>query len=147
MLNTALPSNPSSRRFASYKSHPWEGNGNSEKGSTAAGAYQILYGTWKEKFDLGLIVVPAGKDKFSPEVQHRIAVMKLYDRGALNFIRKGDIEKAITDTTLPGEWRCLPGGIENAERKTAEGKPMDLAYVMGLFNQYLDEEKRKANLK
>ena len=63
--------------------------------STAAGAYQILYGTWKEKFDKGLIVVPAGKDKFGPEVQNRIAVMKLYDRGALNPIRKGEIEKAI----------------------------------------------------
>lgn len=147
MLNAALPSNPQSRRFDSYKSHPWDGNGNPVNGSTAAGAYQIVYGTWKEKFDRGLIVVPAGKDKFSPEVQHRIAVMKLYDRGALNFIRMGDIEKAITDTTLPGEWSSLPGGKENAKRLSANGKPMNMAYFLSLFNQYLDEEKRKANLK
>lgn len=146
MLNAALPSNPQSRRFDSYKSHPWEGNGNPASGSTAAGAYQIVYGTWKEKFDRGLIAVPAGKDKFSPEVQNRIAVMKLYDRGALNFIRKGDIEKAIADTSLPNEWSSLPGGKENAKRISADGKSMNMEYFLSLFNQYLDDEKRKANL-
>jgi len=98
--------------------------------STVAGAYQILYRTWKEKFDLGLIVVPEGKDKFSPEVQHRIAVMKLYDRGALNLIRMGEIEKSIADTTLPGEWSSLPGGKENAKRLSADGKPMNMAYFL-----------------
>jgi muramidase (phage lysozyme) len=147
LLNAALPNNPHSRRFDSYRSHPWEGNGNPEKGSTAAGAYQIVYGTWKEKFDMGLIPVPAGKDKFRPETQHRIAVMKQYDRGALYHVRMGEIEKAIADTTLPGEWSSLPGGVENAKRLSADGKPMNMAYFISLFNQYFEEEKRKANLK
>jgi muramidase (phage lysozyme) len=147
MLNAALPSNLHSWRFDSYQSHPWQGNGNPAKGSTAAGAYQILYKTWKEKFDTGLIVIPEGKDKFSPEVQHRIAVMKLYDRNALNHIRKGEIEQAISDTTLPGEWSSLPGGNENSKRISADGKPMDMAYFLSLFNQYLEEVKRKVNLK
>jgi muramidase (phage lysozyme) len=147
MLNAALPSNPNSRRFDSYQSHPWQGNGDPAKGSTAAGAYQILYKTWKEKFDKGLVDVPAGMDRFSPELQHRIAVMKLYDRNALNHIRLGEIEKAITGTTLPSEWSSLPGGKENVKRLSVDGKPMDMAYFLHLFSQYLEEEKRKANLK
>jgi muramidase (phage lysozyme) len=79
-----LPSNPGSRRFNSFKTHPWEGQVNPNKVSDAAGAYQIRYETWKEKFDRGLIAVPAGKDKFGPEVQNRIAAMKLYDRAVVS---------------------------------------------------------------
>lgn len=147
LLNTALPSNPGSRRFDSFKAHPWDGQANPNKVSDAAGAYQIRYETWKEKFDKGLIVVGPGEDKFSPAIQHRIAVMKLYDRGALNHIRMGEIETAITNTTLPKEWSSLPGGGENLKRKNPEGGPLNLPYFMGLFNRYLEEEKRKANLK
>jgi muramidase (phage lysozyme) len=76
MLNAPLPSGD--RRFASYKTHPWGGQGKPLKGSTAAGAYQILSGTWQEIFDKGLIE-PMG-DRFSPMIQDRIAVMKLEDR-------------------------------------------------------------------
>jgi muramidase (phage lysozyme) len=40
-----------------------DGQGKPLKGSTAAGAYQILSGTWQEIFDKGLIE-PKG-DRFS----------------------------------------------------------------------------------
>lgn len=143
LLNVPLPSNPNTKLCESLKTHPWEGLALPPKGSTAAGAYQITCGTWKEKFDQSLIAVPAGHDKFSPEVQTRIAVMKLQDRGALNNIRNGEIEAALSSTTLPKEWSSLPGGNENAKRKTADGKPMDMNYFLSLFEQYLNEEKRK----
>lgn len=145
MLNAPLPSGD--RRFSSYKTHPWDGQGKPLKGSTAAGAYQILSGTWQEVFDRGLIE-PKG-DRFSPMVQDRVAVMKLEDRGVLHLIRTGRIKEALEhkgpngSLALPSEWTSLPGGKENAHRLTADKKPMNMEYFQSLFDQYLNEEKAK----
>lgn len=145
MLNAPLPSGD--HRFSSYKTHPWDGKGKPLKGSTAAGAYQILSGTWQEIFDKGLIE-PKG-DRFSPTIQDRIAVMKLEDRGVLHMIRTGRIKEALEfkgpkgTLALPSEWTSLPGGKENAHRLTGDKKPMDMAYFQTLFDQYLNEEKAK----
>lgn len=145
MLNAPLPSGD--RRFSSYKTHPWDGQGKPLKGSTAAGAYQILSGTWQEIFEKGLIE-PKG-DRFSPTVQDRIAVMKLEDRGVLHLIRTGRIQEALElkgpngSLALPSEWTSLPGGKENAHRLTADKKPMNMAYFQTLYDQYLNEEKAK----
>lgn len=145
MLNAPLPSGD--RRFSSYKTHPWAGQGKPIKGSTAAGAYQILSGTWQEIFEKGLIE-PKG-DRFSPTIQDRIAVMKLEDRGVLHLIRTGRIKEALElkgpngSLALPSEWTSLPGGKENAHRLTADKKPMNMAYFQTLFDQYLNEEKAK----
>lgn len=145
MLNAPLPSGD--RRFFSYKTHPWDGQGKPLKGSTAAGAYQILSGTWQEIFDKGLIE-PKG-DRFSPTIQDRIAVMKLEDRGVLHLIRTGRIKEALEfkgpngSLSLPSEWTSLPGGKENAHRLTADKKSMNMAYFQTLFDQYLNEEKAK----
>ena len=137
MLNAPLPTGE--RRFSSYKTHPWEGQGKPFKGSTAAGAYQIVQGTWKEVFDSGLI--EAKGDRFSPAIQDRIAVMKLEDRAALHLVRTGNIQDAIGKLTT--EWTSLPGGKENAHRLTADKKPMDMAYFKSLFDMYLEEERKK----
>ena len=145
MLNAPLPSGD--RRFSSYKTHPWDGQAKPAKGSTAAGAYQILAGTWREIFDKGLI--EPKDDRFSPIVQDRIAVMKLEDRGVLHLIRTGRIKEALElkgpngSLALPSEWTSLPGGKENAHRLTGDKKPMDMAYFQTLFDQYLNEEKAK----
>lgn len=143
MLNAALPNGD--RQFSSYKTHPWAGREKPLKGSTAAGAYQILSGTWQEIFDKGLIETRA--NRFSPLIQDRIAVMKLEDRGVLHMIRTGRIKEALElkggngNLSLPSEWTSLPGGKENAHRLTASKKPMDMAYFQTLFEQYLNEEK------
>ncbi|MBS1130547.1 MAG: hypothetical protein H6R16_1549 [Proteobacteria bacterium] len=145
MLNAPLPSGDC--RFSSFKTHPWDGQGKPVKGSTAAGAYQILSSTWQEIFDKGLIE-PKG-DRFSPSIQDRIAVMKLEDRGVLHLIRTGCIKEALEfrgpkgELALPSEWTSLPGGKENAHRLTADKKPMNMAYFQTLFDQYLNEEKAK----
>lgn len=145
MLNAPLPSGD--RRFSSYETHPWDGQGKPLKGSTAAGAYQILSGTWQEIFEKELIK-PKG-DRFSPTVQDRIAVMKLEDRGVLHLIRTGRIQEALElkgpngSLAVPSEWTSLPGGKENAHRLTADKKPMNMAYFQTLFDQYLNEEKAK----
>ena len=145
MLNAPLPSGD--RRFSSYKTHPWDGQGKPLKGSTAAGAYQILSGTCQEIFDKGLI--ESKGDRFSPMIQDRIAVMKLEDRGVLHLIRTGCIKEALEfrgpkgELALPSEWTSLPGGKENAHRLTGDKKPMDMAYFQTLFDQYLNEEKAK----
>ncbi|AKU10052.1 hypothetical protein AzCIB_0147 [Azoarcus sp. CIB] len=138
MLNAALPNG--SRRFANYTTHPWEGISKPAKGSTAAGAYQTIHGTWKEVFDNGLI--QSQGDQFSPEIQDRIAVMKLEDRGVLHLVRTGRIEEAVSGLT--SEWTSLPGGKENAHRLTAEKTQMNINYFSRQFDKYLSMEKEKA---
>lgn len=139
MLNCAVPGT-SARRFSSYRTHPWKGFPPPARPySTAAGAYQILASTWQEKIDQGLISDTG--DVFSPAIQDRIAVMKIEERNALHLIRMGKIKEAIEGTTLPKEWTSLPGGGENARRRTADGKPMNMTYLQSLFDQYLSEER------
>lgn len=145
VLNAPLPSGD--RRFSSYKTHPWDGLGKPPKGSTAAGAYQILSRTWQGVFERGLI--EAKGDRFSPAIQDRIAVIKLEDRGVLHLIRTGRIKDAMEfkdrdgNLALPNEWSSFPGGKDNAHRMTADKKPMDMAYFQSLFEKYLNEEKAK----
>lgn len=143
MLNHALPNG--NKVFTSYAAHPWHDVPESLRGTaTASGAYQIVYTTWKEVFTKGLIELPRGVDQFSPAIQDRIAVIKLEGRDALHLIRKGEIEAAID--RLLTEWTSLPGGKENADRRTTGGKPMDKAYFMSIYDQYLIDEKAKEKI-
>jgi muramidase (phage lysozyme) len=145
ILNTALPSNPNSKRFSGFKIHPWATVPDDQRGTaTAAGAYQFVYKTWKSLFQSGAISVTSGADMFSPAVQDRLAVIALEGRGALPHIRLGKIEDAIK--TLLSEWTSLPGAKENAKRRTADGKPMDMTHFVGLFNTYLVQEKAKEKI-
>lgn len=145
MLNRALPTT-GSKRFSSYTTHPWATVPEDLRGKvTAAGAYQIQYSTWKEIIDKKLIEC----ESFTPQIQDRIAVMKIEDRGVLHLIRAGKISEAVEFRTpkgvlsLPNEWTSLPGGAENAIRRTADGRIMDMTYLMKLFDKYLELEKQK----
>lgn len=88
--------------------------------STAAGAYQILYLTWKEAKDKGVV------SDFSKASQDKLARAKLQSRGALSAIQKGDIERAIP--FLRSEWTSLPG---------AKQSKMTMAQARVLFDQYV----------
>lgn len=88
--------------------------------STAAGAYQILYPTWKEAKDKGLV------SDFSKASQDKLARAKLQSRGALTAVQKGDIERAIP--FLRNEWTSLPG---------AKQSKMTMAQARQRFDQYV----------
>ena len=69
--------------------------------STAAGAYQIIWPTWK-----GLVMKYAFPD-FTPQSQDEAAVALIEGRSALPAIHQGDLQKAIQ--LCNKEWASLPG--------------------------------------
>ena len=87
----------------------------------------------------------ANEKKFTPALQDRMAVALIELREALGHVRKGEISDAIEK--LKTEWSSLPGGTENAARRSADKRPMNLAYFEELFDSYLAEEKEKAGFK
>ncbi|MCM3565924.1 glycoside hydrolase family 24 protein [Hydrogenophaga intermedia] len=80
--------------------------------STAAGAYQIIRGTWLElKRKLNL-------PDFGPASQDAAAVELIRQRGALNDVRAGRF--AIAVEKVAPTWASLPGaGYDQPERKLA----------------------------
>jgi muramidase (phage lysozyme) len=106
-------------RFAGYGAHPNKAVTRWGKTSTAAGAYQILYGTWAEAKKNGLV------SDFTPASQDKIAFSKLRSRGALPFVCAGDVEGACK--RLVNEWTALPG---------AKQSRMSLAVAKDAFRSY-----------
>jgi muramidase (phage lysozyme) len=77
--------------------------------NSPAGAYQIVYGSWVEA---NKKKAESGVSDFTPESQDNYAIWKLHSRKAYKYVEAGDIESAITKTTLPHEWSSLPGGVD-----------------------------------
>jgi muramidase (phage lysozyme) len=94
------------QRFTDVSKHPNKAITAWGHTSTAAGAYQILYPTWKEAKDKGVVL------DFSKASQDKLAAAKLKSRGALSFVEKGDIEHAIP--LLRHEWTSLPGASQSS---------------------------------
>jgi lysozyme len=87
--------------FNDYSSHP---NIKIRKGgitSTAAGAYQFLYKTWKE------LQQQLGLPDFSPISQDRAAIELIRRKGALEDIMAGRLSVAISKCRKT--WASLPG--------------------------------------
>jgi len=158
LLNTALPGQKE-RRFSGFDAHPWSKVDKSQwPASTAAGAYQILANTWKERV-FGLDAKNAfnarqqdfflGKSEagFTPAMQDRVAVAVIARMGTnpLADIRKGKHEDAIKK--LGSTWSSLPGAKQNASRKLPGGRAMDMAYFTEIFNKYLNEFITQSGLK
>jgi muramidase (phage lysozyme) len=79
--------------------------------STAAGAYQFLYKTWKE------IQTKLKLPDFSPISQDRAAIELIKRRKALDDVLAGRFEQAITKCQK--EWASLPGaGYGQKEHST-----------------------------
>ncbi len=87
--------------FSSYAKHPDIAITRGGITSTAAGAYQILFSTWKAiKHAIGL-------EDFSPASQDRAAIELIRRRGAVADILAGRFETAVEKCRK--EWASLPG--------------------------------------
>ncbi|WP_081636277.1 glycoside hydrolase family 104 protein [Pandoraea sp. SD6-2] len=87
--------------FNSFADHPNIRVTRGSLTSTAAGAYQILYGTWLE------MQAAYGLTDFSPASQDIAAVGLIKRRGALADVIAGRFDAAITKCNK--EWASLPG--------------------------------------
>ncbi|MFI5195713.1 MAG: glycoside hydrolase family 104 protein [Chitinophagales bacterium] len=96
--------------FQGYGSHPGIAVTANGLTSTAAGAYQILQGTWQS------VQAETGLPDFSPASQDRAAVELVRRRGALGDVMEGKIVTAIDKCRK--EWASLPGaGYGQHEQK------------------------------
>jgi muramidase (phage lysozyme) len=96
--------------FLDFEDHPrkkfWEKNDefirNGKKDyTTAAGAYQFVMSTWDP------LAKKYGLNDFGPTNQDIAAVALIHERGALDFVLKGQIHEAIN--RLSPTWASLPG--------------------------------------
>ena len=109
--------------FSDFSKHPNKAirlpSGKDERGkttyitSTAAGAYQILYRTY---LDVNRKIII--KD-FTPETQDKIAIQLIKQRGALDEVLRGEIEKAVF--LCQNEWASLPNSKYGQPTKTIQG--------------------------
>ncbi len=88
------------KHFHSYDDHPNIKVKAGKYVSTASGAYQILYRTWKE------VQKALGLKDFSPASQDAAAIYLIKRRGALDEIVAGKIEQAVR--LCNREWASLP---------------------------------------
>lgn len=106
--------------FTDYKDHPkqyFEYTDKAGKTTTtsAAGAYQITYSTWKALKTK--IYLP----DFTPQHQDAAAIQLIKERNALKDIEAGRFEDALNKVRKI--WASLPGaGHNQPERKLAEVK-------------------------
>lgn len=110
------------QRFTDTSRHPDKAVTAWGRTSTAAGAYQILYATWKEAKERGIVT------DFSKASQDKLAIEKLRSRHALGYVQHGDIDRAIP--LLRNEWVLLPGGSQSK---------MTMDEARRLFSRYVDE--------
>ena len=95
-----------------YADHPNIPNRGGGITSTAAGAYQFLYTTWKEcQKQLGL-------PDFSPASQDKACILLLKRRKALDNIKAGNFTQAVQQCNL--EWASLPGSPYNQHPKSIQ---------------------------
>lgn len=92
--------------------------------STAAGAYQIIRPTWNRIRQRG--VWGEYLQDFSPTNQDEAARRLLYERGALEPIKKGNLEDAVR--RVASVWASLPGS-------TAQQGGRSMNEIYALFNQ------------
>jgi len=93
-----------------YKEHPYKG----KSGGSAAGAYQILSGSWENENDVQLTKIRTkyGVTDFSPINQDKMTLGIINDKKhSLDLIIAGDIHGAIEK--LKKEWTSLPGASQS----------------------------------
>ena len=97
--------------FTDYSQHPNVKVPFGSTYSTAAGAYQILYGTW-----LGCQAMVEGLTDFTPPNQDKAAIYLIDRRSALDDVKAGRLQIAISKCSK--EWASLPGSPYGQPVKT-----------------------------
>jgi muramidase (phage lysozyme) len=117
--------------FDSFDKHPkiytkFKLRGGKELISSAAGAYQFLYGTWTT------LAKRHGYKDFGPENQDLGAIELIKEKGALNDVMAGRIEIALKKCNTV--WASLPG--------SPYGQPVkSLAECLKVYHTKLEELK------
>lgn len=109
-------------RFASYDDHPRKLVDLPRLGikSTAAGRYQLLARYW-DAYRVSLDL----EGGFTPENQDRVAIQQIRERGALDLIKQGRFDEAVS--RVRNIWASLPGaGYGQHENKIG---PLRTAYL------------------
>jgi muramidase (phage lysozyme) len=124
--------------FEGFKFHPAHSMvAGAERDNTPAGAYQIIYKTWKDIIDQNILELKPGSDAFSPGVQDRIAVVLIEERNALHLVRTAQLDAAVH--ALLSIWVSLPGGSQNVPERS-------MTKFKSNFEQFFVEEKIKVGL-
>jgi muramidase (phage lysozyme) len=124
--------------FEGFKVHPAHSMvAGPARDNTPAGAYQIIYKTWKGMIDNNVLQLPSGADAFSPMVQDRMAVVLIEEKNALHLVRTVQLDAAVQ--ALRSTWTSLPGAAQNVPERS-------IAKFKSNFEQFLSEEKKKVGL-
>ena len=100
-------------KFSDFRAHPRVvGLRTAEGPSTAAGKYQIVGTTYDE------IAPKLGIRDFTPDSQDRIAVELIRRKGALEDVRSGNFDAAISK--LGSTWASLPSSPYSQPKRSAE---------------------------
>ncbi len=117
--------------FDSFAEHPkiFEKIPNDAQGrsSSAAGAFQFTWTTWRDEVEPELRRLFGRPIDFSPAMQEAGAII-LFDRTgkSLQQIVEGKLEEAMV--TLRGRWTSLPGAAENRRLTVAKARAIYEAY-------------------
>lgn len=105
-------------RFTNFSDHPRRIRCSSGLCSDAAGRYQFLSTTWD------FCQLSLNLPDFSPSSQERAALFLIKNRGSLDEVDAGNIEKALydpaTDNGVSFEWASLPPGQYGQPIKTLQ---------------------------
>ena len=105
-------------QFEGFEDHPNKTVKRGGYSSSAAGAYQILKGTWNSQ-NATAAKKKLGISDFSPESQDKFALWLIANRKALDEVLKGDLEGAVRGTNK--EWASLPESPYGQPVQTMEG--------------------------
>jgi RHS repeat-associated protein len=101
--------------FTDTKDHP----GANSEGNTAAGAFQILKGSWEDKYTGAKFRAKYNITDFSPESQEKFTVATIKEKAsvkAYDLVTSGDFEGAMGK--MANEWRFLPGPLTQSSLTT-----------------------------
>jgi muramidase (phage lysozyme) len=98
------------------------------KPHSPAGAFQIIYKTWKGLKDQGYV------SDFTPYSQDMCAIRIIQNCSAMNDLMKGNIGKVLHNHMIRGQWAALPGATQ---------QKIGTDEALGKFHQYVKEYSKK----